>query len=73
MNQVKHRPQLAKRAMHAALWTTQLLWGAVFSITGVGKRARGSRCAGPRRFCSGLVQVDTHSLIALHNKSTAPC
>jgi hypothetical protein len=38
MNQVNHRrPPFTKRAMNAALWTTQVLWGAFFSITGFGK------------------------------------
>jgi catechol 2,3-dioxygenase-like lactoylglutathione lyase family enzyme len=27
MNQVNHRPLLAKRAMNTVLWTTQVLWG----------------------------------------------
>jgi hypothetical protein len=37
MNQANHRPPLAKRAMNALLWTTQVLWGAFFSITSFGK------------------------------------
>jgi hypothetical protein len=32
---------------------------------------RGSRRAGPRRFCSGLVQVDTHSLTLVSHRSAA--
>ena len=37
MNQVNDRPPLAKRAMNAALWTIQVLWGVFFNITGFGK------------------------------------
>jgi len=35
------------------------------------KGARGSRRAGPRRFCTGLVQVDTHSLTLDSHRSAA--
>ena len=77
MNQVNHRrAPFAKRARNAVLWTTEVLWGAFFSITGFGKvlcyrpdvwkqtlhqRARGSRLAGPRRCCSVWYKL-THSL-----------
>src|SRR5271154_4447043 len=36
MNQVNHRP-LANRAMDAVLWTTQVLSGVFWSVTGFGK------------------------------------
>jgi len=37
MNQVNHRPPFAKRAMNAVLWTTQVLSGVFWSVTGFGK------------------------------------
>jgi len=37
----------------------------------VPKGARGSRRAGPSRFCSGLVQVDTYSLTLVSHRSAA--
>src|SRR5271166_3731090 len=37
MNQVNHRPPFAKRAMDGVLWTTQVLSGVFWSVTGFGK------------------------------------
>ena len=37
MNQVNDPPPLVERAMNAAQWTIQVLWGVFFNINGFGK------------------------------------